>query len=322
MTTQKNPPLAISRTLRFWRWLSVSRTMSIVIIALLFPSGAAVYFFGYHALMEIAVSVGAAIATEILVRRLRGLPIALDGSSVVTALILALSLPPTLPLWMAALGSFFAIAIAREAFGGLGQNVFNPAMAGRAFLQIAFPINMGKFIYPTGFNFPNAFTYASPLSGGSVQQTMPWDPYQTMLLGHTSGSLGETSELLILAGGLLLIATRVIDWRSPVTYIGTVALLGFALGANPASELLSGGLMLGAFFVVTDYVTAPFTRWGKVIFCFGAGIITVVIRQFGSLPEGVCFSVLIMNSVTPLIDRYVRIRPLSLKRLKNEVRSA
>lgn len=321
MTTQKSQSLYVSRSLRLWRWLSVSRTMLIVIIALLFPTGAAIYFFGYHALREVAVCVVAAVITELLVRKLRGLSLTIDGSTVVTGLILALTLPPTLPLWMAALGSFFAVAIAREAFGGLGQNIFNPAMAGRAFLQIAFPTNMSRFTYPAGFG-PNAYTYASPLSGGAVSQTMPWDPYMQMLLGHTSGSLGETSELFIIIGGLLLIALRVIDWRTPLTYIGTVALLSFALGENPLSQVLSGGLMLGAFFVLTDYVTTPLTRWGKFIFCLGAGIITVVIRHFGNLPEGVCFSVLLMNSVTPLIDRYVRAKPRPSKGIKNEGRYA
>jgi len=290
--------------------------MLIVIIALLFPTGAAVYFFGYHTLMEVAVCVGAALVTQILIRRLRGLPFAIDGSAVVTGLILALTLPPTLPLWMAALGSFFSVAIAREAFGGLGQNVFNPAMAGRAFLQVAFPIEMAKFVYPTGFHFPDAYTYASPLGDSFIQQGTKWELYREMLLGHTSGSLGETSALFILVGGVLLLALRIIDWRTPVTYLGTIALLSFALGQDPVYQILSGGLMLGAFFILTDYVTTPFTGWGKFIFAAGAGIITFVIRQYGSLPEGVCFSVLLMNAATPLIDRYVRVRP---RLLDNEI---
>ena len=291
--------------------LSVSKIMCYVVLALLLPTGAAVYFFGYRALLVIMVSVIVAILTEYGVKKLRKRAFVMDGSSVVTGLLLALILPPTIPLWMAAIGSVFAIAIVKEAFGGLGHNIFNPSLGGRAFMTASFSAEMTTWVLPMGF-VADAVTSATPLSARFVWEGDKLSLYKELFLGNTGGSMGETSVLLILIGGLSLIALRIIDWRTPLVYIGTVALLTLILGEDAIFHVLTGGLMLGAFFMATDYVTSPITPRGRVIFGIGAGILTVVIRQYGGLPGGVCYSILFMNAVTPLIDRYVKIKPYGL----------
>jgi len=295
------------------RGLSVSKIMYYVVLALLLPTGAAVYFFGYRALLVIAVSVVAAVLTEYGVKKLRKRAFVMDGSAIVTGLLLALILPPTIPLWMAAAGSVFAIAIVKEAFGGLGYNIFNPALGGRAFMTASFSAEMTTWVLPMGFA-ADAVTSATPLSERFIWEADKLSLYKELFLGNTSGSIGETSALLILIGGLLLIALRIIDWRIPVAYIGTVALLTLILGEDAIFHVLTGGLMLGAFFMATDYVTSPLTHKGRIVFSVGAGILTVVIRLFGGLPEGVAFSILFMNALTPLIDRYIKVRPYGLKK--------
>jgi electron transport complex protein RnfD len=174
---------------------------------------------------------------------------------------------------------------------------------------------MSVWIAPSGFS-PDAVTSASPLSDAFEQIGDNFDLYKDLLLGNISGSLGETSALLLLAGGILLIILRVIDWRTPVAFIGATALLSLALGHDPIYQVLSGGLMIGAFFMATDYVTAPLTRTGKIIFGAGAGIITVIIRLYGGFPEGVCYAILLMNATVPLIERYTQPTPYGLKRSK------
>ena len=291
--------------------LSVSKIMCYVMLALLLPTGAAVYFFGYRALLVIMVSVIVAMLTEYGVKKLRKQAFVMDGSSVVTGLLLALILPPTIPLWMAAIGSVFAIAIVKEAFGGLGHNIFNPSLGGRAFMTISFSAEMTTWVLPMGF-VADAVTSATPLSERFIWEADKFSLYKELFLGNTGGSIGETSVLMILIGGLSLIALRIIDWRIPLAYIGTVAILSFILGEDAAFHILTGGLMLGAFFMATDYVTSPLIHRGRIIFGVGAGILTVVIRLFGGLPEGVAFSILFMNALTPLIDRYVKIKPYGL----------
>jgi len=297
---------------------SVSKIMYIVVLALMFPTAAGVYFFGYYALSVIAVSVAAAVLTEYGVKKLRKRAFVMDGSAVVTGLLLALILPPTIPLWMAAVGSVFSIAIVKEAFGGLGHNIFNPALGGRAFMAACFSVKMTTWVSPTGFG-ADAVTTATPLSSSFVWEGGKLSLYKDLFLGNIGGSIGETSALLILVGGILLLALGIISWRIPVAYIGTVALLTLALGQDAIFHVLAGGLMLGVFFMATDYVTSPITTRGKIIFGIGAGILTVVIRRFGGLPEGVCYSILFMNAITPLIDRYVKVRPYGLvKKVKGE----
>ncbi|MCL0092891.1 RnfABCDGE type electron transport complex subunit D [Dehalococcoidia bacterium] len=296
-----------------WRGQSISRIMYIVVLALMFPTIAGIYFFGYRALLVMAVSIAVAVLTEYGVKKLRKRPFVMDGSAILTGLLLALTLPPTIPLWMVATGSVFSIAIVKEAFGGLGHNIFNPALGGRAFMMVSFPAEMTSWVLPRGF-VTDAVTTATPLAEGFVWQLDRLELYKAMLLGNIGGSIGETSALLILIGGLLLIALRIIDWRIPLAYIATVALFTFALGQDAIFHVLAGGLMLGAFFMATDYVTSPITHKGRIIFGIGAGLLTVVIRLFGGLPEGVAFSILMMNAVTPLIDRHIKVKPYGLKK--------
>ncbi len=296
-----------------WKGLSVSQIMYFVVYALLFPAGAAVYFFGYHALSVMGVSIGAAILTEYLCKRLRGKPFVMDGSAIVTGLLFALVLPPTMSLWMVALGSIFAIAIVKEAFGGLGHNIFNPALAARAFMSVSFPMKMTSWVRPMGFGV-DAITSATPLSESFAWQAGQTSLYQAMFLGNTAGSIGETSALLILIGGAFLIGRGVINWRIPAIYIGTVALIALGFGEDPLFHILAGGLMLGAFFMATDYVTSPLTNRGKIIFSVALGVLTMIIRHFAGMPEGVCYSILFMNAITPLIDRFTKVRPYGLQK--------
>ena len=301
---------------------SVSKIMYIVVLALMFPTAAGIYFFGFYALSVVAVSVGAAVLTEYAVKKLRKRTFVMDWSAVITGLLLALTLPPTIPLWMVAVGSVFAIAIVKEAFGGLGHNIFNPALGARAFMAACFSVKMTTWVVPMGFGI-DAVTRATPLDNNFVwswRWAARFALYKDMFLGNDmAGSLGGTSVVLILAGGIFLLVLGIINWRIPVTYIGTVALLTLVLGQDAILHILAGGLMLGAFFMATDSVTSPITARGRIIFGIGAGILTVVIRCFGGLPEGVCYSILFMNAITPLIDRYVKIRPYGLvKKVKSE----
>lgn len=294
-----------------WKGLSVSKIMYLVVLALMFPAGAAIYFFGYYALSVLGVSVGTAVLTEYICKRLRNQPFVMDGSAVITGILLALVLPPTITLWMVALGAIFAIAIVKEAFGGLGHNIFNPALGARAFMSISFPAEMTTWVLPTYFG-ADAVTSATPLSDKFIWLGDKLSLYKVMFIGNEAGSIGETSALAILIGGIFLLAKRIIDWRIPAVYIGVVALMAFALGQDPLFHILAGGLMLGAFFMATDYVTSPLTHRGKIIFGAVLGVLTATIRQFGGMPEGVCYSILFGNAITPLIDRYTKIRPYGL----------
>ena len=303
------PAMAVSTSPHATEGTSVERVMYLVILALMFPTVGAVYFFGMYAVLMIATSVLACILVEYLAKMLRKQPFVMDGSAVVTGLLLALVLPPRLPLWAVAIGAVIAIAIAKEAFGGLGHNIFNPALVGRAFLTVSFAGLMTEWVLPVDSPTSDAVAGATPLGEGFVREGSKTALYWDMFVGNIGGSLGETSAMLILMGGLLLVALRVINWRIPLFYIGTVAVLMFALGEDVVFHVLAGGLMLGAFFMATDYVTSPLTDRGKMIFATSAGALVVAIRMWGSLPEGVAFSILIMNGFTPLIDRYTVPRP-------------
>lgn len=297
-----------------WRGLSVNKIMYLVLLALIFPTGAAIYFYGARAVYIIFTSTVVAIITEYLVKKLRGKPFIMDGSAAITGLLLALTLPPTVELWMVALGSIFAIAIVKEAFGGLGHNIFNPALGGRALLAASFPTSMTTWLLPLSID---GLTAATPLSENFVwswRLAARLALYKDMFLGYRAGSIGETSAMLIIVGGVLLLLLRIIDWRIPLTYLGTVFALTLATGNDPIFHLMAGGLLLGAFFMATDYVTAPITPKGQIVFGVGCGIVTVFIRLAGGLPEGVCYSILLMNSVAPLIDRILKPRPLGLEK--------
>jgi electron transport complex protein RnfD len=271
-----------------------------VILALLAPAVVAVIFFGLPALIVLLCATITALITEIIINIMRGQRLTIgDGSAFITGLLLALTLPPTTPWWMAALGSFFAIAIVKHTFGGIGRNIFNPALAARALLQISFPVAMTTWITPL-----TAETTATPL-GILKNQGMEAVSanYTDLVLGLIPGSLGETSAAVLLIGALYLLIRGIIDWRIPATYIGTVALLTFLFGQDPVFHIFAGGLVLGAFFMATDYTSSPVTPLGRVVFGLGAGLLTVVIRLWGGYPEGVCFSILIMNAFVPLLDR-------------------
>jgi len=300
-----------------WKGLSVNKIMYLVVIALMFPTGAAIFFFGYHALSVLGVSVGAALATEFVCKKMRGQAFIMDGSAVITGILLALILPPTISLWMVAIGAIFSIAIVKEVFGGLGHNIFNPALGGRAFMSISFTAEMTTWTKPMGFG-ADAITTATPLSESFVWSADKLSLYKAMFMGNTAGSMGETSALLILIGGIFLLTLRLINWRIPAIYIGTVALMSLAFGQDPMFHILAGGLMIGAFFMATDYVTSPLKKKKKIIFSVALGALTVTIRLFAGMPEGVCYSILFMNAITPLIDRYTKLRPYGLvKKAKN-----
>lgn len=307
--------ILISHAPHIWRGFSTSKIMYIVVAALLFPTAAGIYFFGYYAIYIILASIITAVLTEFVIKKLRKKRFIMDGSAVITGLLFALILPPRLPLWMVVIGTFFSIAVAKEAFGGLGYNIFNPALAGRAFLSVCFPKEMTTWVLPPHFNY-DAVTGATPLAENFVLQADKLASYKNLFFGNIGGSLGETSVMLILIGAAVLFAFRIIDWRIPTFYIGTVALGSLLVGKDVLFQILAGGLMIGAFFMATDYVTSPVTGNGRIIFGVGLGVLTVLIRNFSNMPEGVCFSILIMNAFTPLIDKYVRIKPFGFQKKK------
>ena len=277
------------------------------------PLVAGIYFFGLRALLLTVVTVATALLTEylFLLLRKKDTSAVFDGSAVITGILLALILPPRFPLYAAAIGSFFAIAFGKQIFGGLGNNIFNPALLGRAFLMAAFPVESTVYSPPIRSIFGlDVITQATPLTAMKFSHIKT--PYINLLIGNTGGSMGETSALLIILGGLYLIYKKYIDWRLPLSYIGTVFLLGGVFWLinpqkypDPLFHILAGGLMLGAFYMITDMVTSPVTPKGRVIYGIGAGIFVIIIRLFGGYPEGVMFSILLMNSVRPWIDRLI-----------------
>lgn len=279
---------------------STQRTMLDVIIALVPVSIAAVILFGIPALLVIAVCVVSAVAGEavfnIAVKKEQTIG---DLSAVVTGLILALNLPANVPLWQAAVGSVFAIVIVKGIFGGLGKNIVNPAIAARVFMLIAFG-SMTKAAFPTVLDSVSGATPLADLANDKAVNLLD------LFLGKCGGALGETCTVALLIGGIYLLVRKVISWHIPVAFIGTTFLFTFAVeGWNLETTLawvLSGGLVLGAFFMATDYVTSPTTAKGKLIFGIGAGVITVLIRFWGGYPEGVSFAILLMNIVNPYID--------------------
>lgn len=295
---------------------SISKDMYLVIGALLLPTAGAVYFFGLYVLLMLATSILAAVLTELVAKKMRRLPFFMDGSAIVTAILFVLVLPPRTPLWVVLVGSIFSIAIVKEAFGGLGYNIFNPALAGRAFVSVSFAGALGRWIAPTTSWLADAVTTATPLGEGFTTTLTKPELYRALFFGNVAGSVGETSALLILIGGAILLAFGIIKWHIPVFYIATVFVMSLIMGQDPIFHILAGGLMLGAFFMATDYVTSPLTTVGRIIFAVGAGVLVMIIRRFGNMPEGVNYSILLMNAFTPLIDRYTRPRPYGLVKVK------
>lgn len=288
-----------------------------VIIALLPAWGAAVYFFGLRVIPLTAVCIGSCIFFEYVCRAMmkRSNTIG-DLSAVVTGLILAMNLPSTLPYWMAVIGSFVAIVIVKQLFGGLGQNFANPAITARIVLMISFPAAMTKWVEPFTHTDLDAISSATPLPLAGTDNAVS---YLDLFLGKTGGCLGETCALALLIGGLYLAARKIISLAAPLSFIGSLFILSWISGSDPVYQILAGGVFLGAFFMATDYATTPITTKGKIVFGLGCGIITFIIRRFGSYPEGVSFSILLMNVLTPYIGQLTRTKVLGAKEAeKNE----
>lgn len=301
---------------------STSVVMRDVIFALLPAAAVAVYFFGPSALSVLLICTLGCLAAEALCQRAMGRPVTLaDGSAAVTGILLALNLPPTSPWWLALLGSVAAIAVGKQVYGGLGYNPFNPALVARVVLLISFPVQMTTWTSPAPlFSEVDAVTSATPLGEmktavmltGQIPEALQQGTLD-YFLGQMAGSLGEVSALALLLGALYLLVRRVITWHIPAAYLGSVVLLAGIFWLvdpsrypSPLFHLVTGGLMLGAFFMATDMVTSPITVPGMVLFGVGCGVLTVLIRLFGGYPEGVSFAILLMNAVTPLIDRYTK----------------
>ncbi|MBU1726492.1 MAG: RnfABCDGE type electron transport complex subunit D [Candidatus Omnitrophica bacterium] len=292
-----------------------------VFFALLLSGAAGVFIFGMRALMVILVSIASCVATEYLIQKLRRKKITIsDGSAALTGLLLAYNLSSTVPLWMPLVGGFFAIAICKQAFGGLGRNIFNPALAARAFLLASWPKHMTDFARPFTLD---AISSATPLACFKLGKVSGMDElglsYWDMFLGKRGGCLGEVCIVALLIAAVYLLWKKYIWWQTPLGFILTVGGLSWVFGQQGFLKgdflfsILSGGLILGAFFMATDYVTSPLTKQGQLVFGVGCGLITFVIRRFGGYPEGVSYSILIMNAVVPLIDRYVRPRVYGVK---------
>ena len=336
-------PFIVSPAPHFHSGDSVRKNMLLVIIALLPAYGISIWQFGWGALITTAISVVACVLFEWLIAKfiLKQKATIGDLSAVLTGLLLAFNLPSNLPWWIVVIGALVAIGVAKMSFGGLGQNLFNPALVGRVFLLISFPAQMTTWLTPKGFNTiytqkalvaaqeANAVTGATidavtgptPLAAlkeavknGKVDMLQDVPELWDLVLGKVGGSFGEVSALLLLLGGLFLIATRVITWHIPVSITLTVALFaavtGWA-GALPEGlgtceyvgmSLCTGGMMLGTWFMATDYVTSPMSNWGKIIFGIGIGLIVMVIRTWGAYPEGMSFAILIMNACVPLLN--------------------
>ena len=293
---------------------STQSIMGKVCLALAPALIASVIIFGFNALILTAVTVAACVFFEWAYCKLmkREVPIA-DLSAVVTGLLLAFNMPATLPWWMAVVGAFIAIVIIKQLFGGLGYNFANPAIVGRIALAVGFGAKMSA--YPLPENGVDALTSATPLA---VVGELGSGDYLTLLLGNHGGVLGETCAICILIGGIYLIATKVISPMIPAAYLATVAVMSFCFGMDPIVQLLSGGLMLGAFFMATDYVTSPTTDKGKLVAGIFLGVVTMLIRRFGNMNEGVSFAILLMNLITPYIEVNTRQDKLGIAKKKKE----
>jgi electron transport complex protein RnfD len=315
---------------------TVNRVMWAVVFALLPALFGSVYYFGFKALILTVLCVVSAVVSDTLAQLAFGRKLTpLDGSAVITGILLAYNLPPGVPWWIPVAGAAFATIVVKQFFGGLGHNFINPALAARAFLMVSWPTHMTTmWLAPRGgpLSGLDAVSGATPLAfvrraAELVPQGMGIDELyrqanslaelKRLFLGNVGGCLGETSALLLLIGALFLIIVRVVDWRIPLSYLGTVIVLALVLPDNhltPWFHVFAGGIILGAFFMATDYATSPITAKGRVIFGVGCGIITMLIRLYGGYPEGCSYSILLMNVATPLIDRLTRPKPFGYVR--------
>ncbi len=301
---------------------SVNKLMRMVVIAMLPALAASFYYFGLGAIKVTLVAVLACVFFEWIIQKylIKGPVTITDWSAVITGILLAFNVPSNLPIWMIVVGALVAVGIGKMSFGGLGKNPFNPALVGRVFLLISFPVHMTSWPKPieSASQLTDAVTGPTPLGvmkeglskGQSVESLMNEIPsYVDMLFGMQGGSLGEVSAILLLLGGLFLLFTKVISWHIPFSYLGSVLLFSGilwlvdpSLYVNPLFHLVTGGMMLGVFYMATDMVTSPMSKKGMIIFGAGCGILTIVIRVWGAYPEGVSFAILIMNAFVPLIN--------------------
>ncbi|WP_026475931.1 RnfABCDGE type electron transport complex subunit D [Alkaliphilus transvaalensis] len=299
--------LTVSSSPHVWSKNTTSKIMLDVVIALLPATIAAVYYFRLNAAILVALAVITAVVSEWGIQKIRNQKTTiLDFSAVITGLLLALNIPASAPWWIAVVGSAFAIIVVKQLFGGIGQNFMNPALAARIFLTISWTDRMTAWIRPG----VDAVSTATPLALIKGATEIPGNAPSifNMIIGNTGGSMGETSAILLILGGLYLVYRRVMSPKVPVIYIGTVAILTLIFGGFDINFMLyhvfSGGLMIGAIYMATDYASSPVTARGKVIFALGCGILTTVIRFYGSYPEGVGFSIILMNIAAPLIEKY------------------
>lgn len=293
---------------------SIQSIMRDVVIALIPASVMGIYYFGIKALMLIIVSIVSSVVFEWGYEKILKKPVTIsDFSAILTGLLLALNLPATASWWVPVVGSFIAIVIAKQFYGGLGQNFINPALIGRAFLVAAYPTQTTGAAFATGRMVTDASTYATPLAqlkaGTAIINA---DAIKNALIGNIGGTIGETCAIALIIGGIYLLIKHVISWRIPVVYIVVVFILTSLMRGNGflggVYEIFCGGLMLGAIFMATDYVTSPISAKGQIIFAIGCGVLTSLIRVYGGYPEGVSYSILIMNLAVPLIDRVTRPR--------------
>ena len=336
--------------------LRTDKAMLFVVAALIPSALWGVWAFGIRALVVLLVSIASSLLVEYLLGLVSKESTLRDGSALVTGLLVGMNMPPAVPLFIPVIASAFAIAVVKWTFGGLGCNWMNPALAGRVFVFFSFTSEMSAFTLPRVFGV-DAVASATPLSalktamtaGGTGHSyellTLPVTDFASSLsdklgispyvidafFGNVGGCIGEVSSLLLLVGGIFLIATKIITWRIPVVYLGSFALLSWVFGGIPYGlgafhgeillPLFTGGLMLGAFFMATDWVTTPTTPMGEIIFAVGCGFFTFLIRYFGSLPEGVSLAIILMNIVSPTIERFVKVRPFGYVRKKKEAKA-
>ena len=281
-----------------------------VIIALMPATIAGIYYFGVNAALLVVISTFSAVLFEYLWQKLTHKTIRVgDLSAAVTGLLVGLNLPPTAPWWLPVIGSGLAIILVKQLFGGIGDNFVNPALAARGILLASWPVRMTAFVLPTCFSGADATTSATVLAGYEAS-------YMDMFLGNIPGCIGEVCKAAILLGFLYMLIRGVITWRIPVTFLAVVFVFSAILGNDPLQAILCGGVMLGAVFMATDYTTSPMSAKGQFIYAVGCGIIVVIIRNFCNYPEGVTYAILVMNIVTPLLDKYVK--PRLYGRLKEE----
>jgi len=306
LTVSSSPHIKSNQTTKNIMW---------TVVWSLVPAGiAGIYIFGISSLKVMILCILSCVFTEALFLKFRNRDpkTVLDGSAILTGLLLAYNLPPQIPLWIPVIGGVVSIVLGKQIFGGLGQNIFNPALVGRAFLQISWPVYMTTWKSPRWW--PDAVSSATPLA----KEVNVHFSYMDLFLGNRAGSLGEVCVIALIIGALFLLITKIISLHIPLSFIGTVGVITWVFGKDGFFKgdfifnIMAGGLTLGAFFMATDYVISPLTKKGKIVFGIGCGVLTAIIRLRGSYPEGVCYAILFMNAAVPIIDRFTKTKKYGL----------